>query len=325
MKSATALLCLVGPLTGALLGCGSSGAGGRAANGDDLASIPPGVEKAYLIARREARSCDQLRKAAEDGFAQHNHAVALEAGELLLAFCPAAKQAALEQTMVMLARTEARSGTTSPGRSVRLRLRLPLPPGYRLLWWGAYADRKLGLSGLPVGPHRVDVEMHVWKRGPGGEGQMLRVAGGIDVTIDARMPVLLDATVSAQGSSLMPLTINLRPGSGNLPPGISGATGAESSRNFDLAGRDETPSPRTPAPLAQMGLPSVIDVELCFDARGQVVRIEPLAWPHPHHLGTFVDGLRAWHMRPYVVNGLPMGFCTGWKQTVELPSRQQHP
>ena len=57
--------------------------------------------------------------------------------------------------MVMLARTEARSGG-SPGRSVRLRLSLPMPAGYRLLWWGAYVDRKLGLNNLPVGRHRVE-------------------------------------------------------------------------------------------------------------------------------------------------------------------------
>jgi hypothetical protein len=340
MKRAAALLCLMGPLTGTVAvtvavsvsvavtvvfsGCGNSGASRRPANGEATAGVPPAIEKAYLIARREERTCEQLRKTAEDGFTQHNHAAALEASELTLAFCPANKLAAVEQTMVMLARTEARSGG-SPGRSVRMRLQLPLPAGYHLLWWGAYADRKLGLSNLPVGPHRVDVEMHVWRSGPGGEGQMLRVAGGIDVNIDARMPVVLDATLSAQGSSLMPLTINLRPGSTNLPPGISGATGAEASRNFDLTARDETPSPRPPAPLAQMGLPSVIDLELCFDARGQVTRVEPLAWPHPHHLGVFVNGLRAWRMRPYVVNGLPMGFCTGWKQTVELPARQPQP
>jgi hypothetical protein len=322
MKIATGLLCLLGPLTG-VLGCGSSGTSGRPAPGESPAAIPPEIERAYLLARREERTCDQLRKAAEDGFAQHNHAVALEASELLLAFCPTAQLAAVEQTMVMLARTEARSGGP-PGRSVRMRLHLPLPPGYHLLWWGAFADRKLGLSALPVGPHRVDVEMHVWRQAPGGEGQMLRVAGGIDVNIDARMPVLLDATLSAQGGSLMPLTIKLRPGSSNLPPGISGATGAEASRNFDLAG-DQTPSPRPPAPLSRMGLPAVMDLEICFDARGQAIRVEPLAWPHPHHLGVFVDGLRAWRMRPYVVNGLPMGFCTGWKQTVELPARQPRP
>lgn len=307
-----------------LAACGGNSSNSPPLNAAAAASIPPATERAYLLARREERSCDQLRKSAEDGFAQHNHSVALDASELLLAFCPAAKLPATEQTMVMLARTEARSVSSpggSPGRSVRLRLSLPLPAGYRLLWWGAYVDGKLGLNGLSVGRHRVDVDLHVWRNGADGTGQMLRVASAIDVSIDSRMPVLLDATLVSQGSSLMPLTLALRPGSANLPAGVTGTTGAETARGYDLKARDETPSPRPPIPLAAIGLPASVDLELCFDARGHVTRVEPLAWSHPHHLGTFVDGLRAWRMRPYVVNGLPMGFCTGWKQTVELPTR----
>ena len=57
-----------------------------------------------------------------------SHGPALDAYELLIAFCPAAKLDAVEQTQVMLARTEARSGGPS-ARSVRLRLAMPLPPG----------------------------------------------------------------------------------------------------------------------------------------------------------------------------------------------------
>jgi hypothetical protein len=294
--------------------CGGSNNHTRPAGGDEAA-----VERDYLAARREERSCASLRDDAEAAFAQRNQGAALDAGELLLAFCPAARLVAMEQTQVMLARSEARSGGAA-ARSVRLRLRLPLPAGHRLLWLGAYADRKLGLNSLALGPHRIEVELHLMAPG----GQMLRVAAAIDVSVDGRMPVLLDAVVTspASGSALMPLALALTAGDAQLPGAAGGATTGRGVQQFDLA-RDKIPYPRPPQPLASAGLPSSIELELCFDERGRVTRVDPLAWPHPRYLGNYVESLRSFRMRPFVDNGVPIPFCTGWRQVVEAPVRTE--
>jgi hypothetical protein len=277
------------------------------------------VERDYLTARREERACPTLRNDAEAAFAQRNQGAALDASELLLAYCPQARLVAMEQTQVMLARTEAKSGGAA-ARSVRLRLALPLPAGQRLLWLGAYADRKLGLNNLALGPHRIDVELHLWAQ---GSAQMLRVAGAIDVSIDGRMPVLLDVAVAAPaaGSALMPLALAITPGT-TQSPGGAGVTTGRGVQQFDLA-RDKIPFPRPPHALAQAGLPSSIELELCFDERGRVTRVDPLAWPHPRYLGNYVDSLRTFRMRPFIENGVPIPFCTGWRQTVEAPVRTE--
>src|SRR5687768_9129724 len=103
-------------------GTGSERTGGSAAQRAELRAI----DRAYLGARREERSCTSLRESADTSFSQRAHGPALDAAELLLAFCPAARVNALETTQVILARNEARSGGPS-ARTVHLRLALPLP------------------------------------------------------------------------------------------------------------------------------------------------------------------------------------------------------
>jgi hypothetical protein len=312
MTSRAAMLSpVVLAVTMAAPGCGGGNNHTRPSAGNESA-----VERDYLTARREERSCVTLRNDAEAAFAQRNQSAALDASELLLAYCPEARLVAMEQTQVMIARTEAKSGGEAT-RSVRLRLGLPLPGGQRLLWLGAYADRKLGLNNLALGSHRIDVELHLMTPG----GQMLRVAGAIDVSIDGRAPVLLDAVVTspAAGSALMPLALAITAGSAQ-PPGGVGVTTGRGVQQFDLA-RDKIPYPRPPQPLAGAGLPSAIDLELCFDERGRVTRVDPLAWPHPRYLGNYVDNLRSFRMRPFIDNGVPIPFCTGWRQVVEAPVR----
>jgi hypothetical protein len=127
--------------------------------------------------------------------------------------------------------------------------------------------------------------------------------------------------VTSQGSSLMPVALALSSGTAQPPGGANSHTG-RGVQQFDMT-RDKIPFPRPPEPLAQAGLPSSIELELCFDERGRVTRVDPLAWSHPRYLGSYVDGLRSFRMRPYVENGVPIPFCTGWRQTVEAPVRTE--
>ena len=170
---------------------------------------------------------------------------------------------------------------------MRVRLALPLPPGDRLLWFAAYADRKLGLNNLTLGQHRVDVELHLWRPGQyEREGQMLRASGGIDVRIDGRMPIWVDVTLNSQGANFLPLELALRPASSHFPAGVDERSTAEGIRRI-AALRDEMPPARTPASLDRAGLPANIELELCFDERGQVRRVRSagLATPAaPGHL-----------------------------------------
>jgi hypothetical protein len=290
------------------------------------------IDRAYLQVRREERSCKDLQGAADAAFTQRLHAPALDADELLIAFCPPARLPAVEQTQVVLARTEARSGGPT-GRSVRLRLTLPLPPAHRLLWWSAVADGMFGLNNLPVGKHRVEVEMHIWQRGAEPDdpasGQMVRVTGAVDVHIDGRTPVMLDADLvggaGRPGTAQTPLALNLTPSQQSLPPGTT--TGLEMEGNHptgpaELA-RSKIPFPDPPEPLGRVGLPASVDLELCFDAAGRVSRVDPLAWPHPRYLASYVEGLRRFKMKPFVRNGVPVPFCTGWRQIVEQAAVSQ--
>ena len=210
---------------------------------------------------------------------------------------------------------------------MRLRLALPLPPAHRLLWWGAFADGMMGLNNLSVGKHRIEVEMHVWQRGPDrgrpASGQMIRVAGAVDVQIDGRTPVMLDAGAGGgagrPGTAQTPLALNLVPSQQGLPPGATTGLEMEGNRATGPAelARTRIPFPDPPEPLAQVGLPASVDLELCFDTSGRVSRVEPLAWPHPRYLASYVEGLRRFRMRPFVRNGVPVAFCTGWRQIVE--------
>jgi hypothetical protein len=306
-------------LATAVAGCGSSGA--TRGNGDQVAWLD--VERRYLTDRREERTCEMLRNAAETDLANQNHGGALEASELVMAFCPASQLDAVENTMVLLNRPEALSAT-SLTRSARVRLALPLPPGDRLLWFAAYADRKLGLNNLTIGPHRIDVEMHLWRtqRGPGdGEGQVLRVSGAADIRIDGRMPVWLDVVLNRHDSMrAMPLELLIRPASTHLPPGAGArATAADMGRLAAL--RDEMPPTRTPATLERAGLPASIELELCFDGAGQLRRIDPLGWPHPRQLGVYVDSLRDWRLRTTGGDWL----CTAFRQITTAPHRTPVP
>ena len=330
MRSSRADRCLV---IGALLlaACGSPGSGVRS-DGSVNGATPAAVNRAYLVARREARSCPGLREAADAAFTNKSHGPALDADELLIAFCPTAKLDAVEQTQVMLARTEARSGGEA-ARSVRLRLTMPLPAGHRLMWFGAYADRMMGLNNLTFGTHRIEVELHIWHPGPSGDspddGQMLRVASAIDVNIDGRTPVVLDAALTGgagpgqRATGLAAPSLTLTPGGAGMPAGATtGMVGTvDGSRGTapSVLAQAKIPFPDPPQPLARVGLPSSIDLELCFDAGGRVSRVDPQAWPHPRYLASYVEGLRSFRMRPYVVNGVPVPFCTGWRQIVEQP------
>jgi hypothetical protein len=311
---ATTLLCAL------LCGCGSAVGTARGGNGEPGAWLAE--ERSYLATRREERSCEELGTLAETEFANQNHAGVLEATELLMAFCPSARLAAIEKTLVLLARPEALS-TNVPGRSVRVRLALPLPAGDRLLWFAAYADRKLGLNNLTLGRHRVDVELHLWRPGPGErEGQMFRASGGIDVSVDGRMPIWVDAALTEQGPSSPPLALALRPASSHLPPGLDPRSSAEGIRRIAALGA-EMPPARTPASLDRAGLPASIEIELCFDEGGQVRRVDPLSWPHPRHLGSYLEGLRDWRLPPPGGGSSPGArswFCTAWRQSM-TPSR----
>jgi hypothetical protein len=313
-----------------LAGCGG-GPERRSEPPDEAAAAARfrAIDRAYLQVRREERSCKDLQDAADSAFTQRLHAPALDADELLIAFCPAGRLAAVEQTQVVLARAEARSGAP-PGRSVRLRLGLPLPPAHRVLWWSAVADGMLGLNGLSVGKHRVEVEMHIWQRGPDPDdpasGQMLRVASGIDVQIDGRTPVMLDVRLAGgaapPGIAQPPLALHLVPSQQGLPPGTASGLEMEGNRPTGPAelARNKIPFPDPPEPLAHVGLPASVDLELCFDAGGRVSRVEPMAWPHPRYLASYVEGLRRFKMKPFVRNGVPVPFCTGWRQIVEQAS-----
>ncbi len=233
-----------------LLGCGAPERRGEPADEAARAAQFRAIDRAYLQVRREERSCRDLQAAADTAFTQRLHGPALDADELLIAFCPTARLAAVEQTQVVLARTEARSGGPA-GRSVRLRLGLPLPPAHRLLWWGAFVDGMLGLNNLPLGKHRVEVEMHVWQRGPDRDdpasGQMVRAAGAIDVQIDGNTPVMLDVVLAGgagtAGAGQMPLALNLIPSQQALPAGAT--TGLEMEGN----------RPTAPAELARTRIP----------------------------------------------------------------------
>jgi hypothetical protein len=300
----------------AAAGCGSSGAarGNRDQQVDWL-----DVERRYLGERREERPCELLRTAADTELANQNHGGALDASELVMTFCPSSQLDAVENTMVLLNRPEALAAR-SLTRSARVRLALPLPPGDRLLWFAAYADRKLGLNNLTIGPHRIEVEMHLWRtRGAKGEegGQMVRVTGATDIRIDGRMPVWLDVVLNRHDSvPARPLQLTIRPASTHLPPGAGPrSTAAELSRLASL--RDEMPPTRAPISLERVGLPASIELELCFDGAGQLRRIDPLGWPHPRQLGVYVDSLRDWRLRTAGGDWL----CTGWRQITTAPTR----
>ncbi len=291
-------------LCAAWVGCGSASGGGR---GNEEAAFRA-HERGYLAFRREERSCESLRRAAETELANGNHEGALEASELVMTYCPNGQLEALENTMVVLNRPEAQAAQ-SAARSVRLRLALPLPPGDRLLWFGAYAGGKLGLNNLTLGSHRIDVELHLWRTGGDRAGQLVRVTGAVDVRIDGRMPVWLDVVLNRLDSPALPVELVIRPASTHLPPGAStrGST-ADLGRLATL--RDEMPPPRAPGSLERAGLPASIELELCFDAAGQLRRVNPLSWPHPRQLGVYLEGLRDWRLRTPGASW----FCTAWRQ-----------
>jgi hypothetical protein len=294
------------------LGCGSAGGRGNG-NGEDAAWFFH--ERSYLTFRREERSCEALRLAADTELANQNDQGALEASELLMTYCPSSQLAAIENTMVILNRPEALSARSAT-RSVRLRLSLPLPAGDRLLWFGAYADRKLGLNNLTLGPHRIEVEMHLWRTQGDPDGQMVRVTGAVDVRIDGRMPVWLDLVLNRQDTPALPLEILIRPASSHMPPGAV-ARGSTPDLGRLAALRDERPTTRAPISLERAGLPANIELELCFDNGGQLRRVDPLAWPHPRQLGTYLEGLRDWRLR----TGGAAWLCTGWRQVTTVPTR----
>jgi hypothetical protein len=296
-----------------LAGCGSTGTG-RGGNGDRAMLVAD--EQSYLLFRREDRPCESLRNLADTQLANQNHAAALEAAELVMVFCPTGLREAVENTLVLLNRREAMANPAAAARSVRVRLALPLPPGDRLLWFGAYIDRKLGLNNLTLGPHRLEVEMHLW-RGHGEEGRMLKVEGGLDVRIDGRMPVWVDAGLSTPtGDASVPPALTLRPASSQLPPGANGAGSVEQLRQL-AAFADRQPLPRGPRSLERAGLPASIDLELCFDNTGRVRRVDPLGWPHPRQLGAYIDGLRDWRL-PQAPGSW---FCSAWRQILTAPTR----
>ncbi len=295
-----------------LAGCGSTGTGRGGAVDEAVLGAD---ERSYLVSRREERNCESLRNLADTELANQNHGPALEAAELVIAFCPNSQREAVENTLVLLNRREALPGGAT-ARAVRVRLSLPLPPGDRLLWFAAYADRKLGLNNLTLGPHRVEVEMHVW-RGHGEEGRLLRVNGGLEVRIDGRMPVWVDAALSTStGDASVPPALTLRPASTQLPPGSNGAGSSEQLRRL-AAFADQAPLPRGPDSLERVGLPASIDLELCFDSTGRIRRVDPLGWSHPRQLGAYIEGLRDWRI-PQAAGGW---FCGTWRQTLSAPMR----
>ena len=214
--------------------------------------------------------------------------------------------------MIITGRAEAHTAGPSE-RSVRLRVAVPLPAQYRLLWLGAYADHKLGLNNLVLGAHRIDVEMHVVSA-DAGDAQMLRLAGGADVRLDGSGPVVLDVAV-ARASGPMPLSLTVGPAL--RTPGLAAPTGAAGSQAMAALARNEAALPALPQPLAGAGLPADIQLELCFDETGLVRRVDPLAWPHPRYLGAFIDGLRRWKTEPYQQNGKPTAFCVDWRQSLQ--------
>ena len=151
---------------------------------------------------------------------------------------------------------------------------------------------------------------------------MLRASGGIDVRIDGRMPIRVDVAVNYQGPNFLPLELALRPASSHFPPGADARSSADGIRRI-AARRDDMPSPRTPPSLDRAGLSATIDLELCFDERGQVRRVDPLGWPHPRHLGTYLEGLRDWRLpaREAGATQVPSWFCTAWRQSVSPGKR----
>lgn len=306
-------------LTGAavIAACGSDSGARR---GDDSVAGVDRLEGGYLAARREARSCPSLRNAADLAFAQRNDAATLDAGELVFSFCPAAdKLTAIEKTQVIVSRPEAKDVGLA-NRSVRLRLGLPLPPGHHLMWYAAYADRKLGLGNLSVGRHHIEVEMH-FMGDVDGEPQMLRVAGATDVEIDGRTPVALDAVLSRGPSRKIPLDIALALGTPGPPAGTSPQQAAAGLSAFERRPQMGTSPARLPARLVRSGLPASIDVEICFDAQGRVIRADPLTWPHPRYLGAFLDGLAAWNIAEGGASHDP--FCAIWRETIDPTLAQE--
>jgi hypothetical protein len=272
-------------------------------------------ERGYLAARREERPCGALASASELEFGQKNQPIALDLTELLVAFCPQQKLHAMEKIMVMLAQPTAKSPAPR-GPSVRIRFHPRLAPNERLYWMGAYADGQLGLSGLLPGIHRIDVDVHLWQENRAGEGQMIKLQQTVSVRVEERTPVVLDMRLERQQSSLIPLTIALTPGAPDPAPSPA-ASAQAAERRMELGSSDELVFPRPPTALAQAGLGTSVELELCLDSHGKVSRVTPLAWPHPRHLGAYIEGLRSWQLRPLMVGGVPTPFCTNWTQIVD--------
>ena len=277
------------------------------------------VERSYLTARREQRTCQELKNTIEVAFARHDHGAALDAAELVMSLCPAEKLVAVENTMVILADSQA-TAATSPSRSVRLRVAQPLPARQRLLWLAAYADGKLGLNNLAVGPHRIAVVMHFWHAGPGGVQEMFDVGNTIDITVDGRKPVVIDASVVPQEQGVMPVRLRLVLGREGRPGAADSVSVEDAFAHFQQAPREQTPLPLVPPTLTTAGITTSIELELCFDERGYVSRVEPLSWAHPHMLGTHVEAVRLWRLDPLLRAGVPTAFCTAWRRTVEPES-----
>jgi hypothetical protein len=297
-----------------LTACGSASPQPRTAPRDSAERMRA-EERSYLRFRREERSCGALSSAAELAFGQESHLGVLDPAELLIAFCPEHKLRAVEKTIVLLAADSAKAPTRRD-RSVSLRLDISgLRPEYHLFWLAAYADGKLGLNDLVPGGHRIDVELHLWQAGPRGHEQLLRLQKSIEVTVDEREPVVLNLVLQPQSSSLVPYTMELAP----APEKTDSAARPVSAgyHRLEMASGDEMPFPRPPQPLTQAGFSASIDLEICMNGEGRITRITPLSWPHPRFLGAYVEGLRAWRLQPYLVNGKPETFCTGWKQTLD--------